>query len=83
MKHITKFRAFQVCVVVENIENLEVGCCFYLCVFLCVWYPLPRCGFASRSGREVSSCLFMTHMKQTQRIRSLDHGTQLVRPHLT
>jgi len=36
MKHITKYRTFQVCVVVENVENLDVGCCFYLCVCLCV-----------------------------------------------
>jgi len=28
----TKFRAFQVDVVVENVEKLDVGLCLYLCV---------------------------------------------------
>jgi hypothetical protein len=31
----------------------------------CVWCPSLLCGFASRSVREVWSCLCMTHMKQT------------------
>jgi hypothetical protein len=34
-------------------------------VCMCVWCPSLRCGFASRSVREVWSCLCMIHMKQT------------------
>ena len=37
MSHITKCRAFQVHVDVENIENLDVGWCLYLCVCVCVY----------------------------------------------
>ena len=34
-------------------------------VCVCLWCPSLRCGFASRSVREVWLCLCMIHMKQT------------------
>lgn len=60
MKQTTKFHAFQVHVVVENVENFDIE----RCVCACVWRLSLRCGFAFQSVREVWSCLCMTHMKQ-------------------
>ena len=63
MKHITKCRALQVCVVVENIENFDVGWCLHLCVCVCVCVvslAALRDRFTSWSGGFVVS-LYDTH----------------------
>jgi hypothetical protein len=66
MKQITKCHAFQVNVVVENVETLHVGWCVHTCVRACVCVvPSLRCGFVSRSVQEVWSCLCMTNMKHS------------------
>jgi hypothetical protein len=41
LKYSRKFNALQVYVVVENVENLDVGWCVCICVCLCVRVVLP------------------------------------------
>ena len=63
MKQITKCHALQVYVVVGNVENLVFG--WRLCICMCAWVRACVRSFASRSVRDVRSCLCMIHMKQT------------------
>jgi len=50
---------FRYWVVVEHVEIFVTGWC--LCVGVCVWCPSLRCGFASRSNREVYVSLYDAH----------------------
>ena len=74
-KQITKYHELHEYAVVENVENLDVGCsCACVRASVCVRCPSLRCAFAARSLREVWSCLCLIHMKQTPRDSRVDNA---------